>query len=127
MFRDDGLRTEHLFTGFSGKGKGLNNPAWQDVVSDDDKENDGCIPRGMWEMEKIRNYTTNAGHKLPMAIPLKPLTYKGPRAGFLIHGMSVLDSQLKMKDRTSSAGCIVLNLSERLFIAQSGISVLEVR
>lgn len=80
--------------GYSGKGRGKNNPALEAVVGI------GPIPAGKWRMTGIYN-SKNVG---PYAIVLEPETgtdTKG-RSAFRIHGDSI------KSPGNASKGCIIL-------------------
>ena len=104
-----------ICVGYSGKGEGLNNVEWENRLPDDDPANDGPIPRGIWKIGPIGN-----SGKFVMRMVLSPVTYKGTRSAFLIHGPHADDN------KDSSSGCIILERKYRDEIAASGIKILKV-
>lgn len=106
---------DYVASGYSGNGKGNNNPAMQDV------ENVGPIPQGIWTAGKLTDNITRAGKKLTDSMRLYPrrgtITYD--RAGFLIH-------RGDMVTKTSSTGCIILPDDVRKQIGGSGDRILRV-
>lgn len=96
--------------GYSGKGESQNNPAHED------KPGLGPVPRGVWKLASPIQHPTLG----PVAIRLAPITYKGARTAFLIHGDNARG------DGSASRGCIILSRVVRDFIAGSGINRLVV-
>lgn len=100
----------HIATGYSGNGKGRNNPDMQHV------RGVGPIPRGM--------YTISMPYKHPRLGPsvmnLDPMegTDTLGRSLFRIHGNNISNN--------ASNGCIVMGPAVRKAIAESGDSQLEV-
>lgn len=98
-------------SGYSGSGKGKNNPKMQD------KSNVGPIPRGNWTIGKPRD-TKNHG---PHVMDLTPNAHSAlGRTEFLIHGDSV------SHPGTASQGCIILPRNIREKISGSGDHALVV-
>ncbi len=102
-----------LARGYAGRGRGINNPAMQDVVAT------GPIPRGLWRLTELRLTGASTG---PYTIVLEPApgTDARGRSAFRIHGDN---SRL---DRSASHGCIILPRKEREAIWRSGARLLEV-
>lgn len=98
--------------GYSGRGRGKNNPALQDAVGV------GPIPRGLWEITE-RYDSKNVG---PYALKLVPGRNTDPRgrSAFRIHGDSIKNPG------TASHGCIILPRIMREKIWQSGDRFLTV-
>lgn len=97
--------------GYSGFGKGKNNPSMQDVATL------GPIPKGLWKMGNPYD-SVNVG---PFAIPLEMI--KGNifgRSAFRIHGDS------KSNPGNASHGCIILPRNIREMIWASGDKELTV-
>lgn len=103
-----------IFSGYSGHGKGLNNPAEEAVVGE------GPIPAGEWEVvswtEGEAHYIDHHGHdKGPIVAILKPVGHDAHgRSGFLCHGDNPL------MNHTASDGCIVTGRTARLAWRASG-------
>jgi hypothetical protein len=99
--------------GYSGNGRGVNNPAMQDAVAV------GPIPRGDWRMTALRLTGASTG---PYTIVLEPEpgTDARGRSAFRIHG-----DNAKL-DRSASHGCIILPRNVRELIWKSGDRELEV-
>lgn len=95
--------------GYSGKGKGKNDPNMANVP------NVGPIPVGGWEIGPPF-YSTKNG---PYCLPLTPKTWQA-RWGFLIHGDSM------NHPGQASEGCIILSREVRMRIWNSGDHQLEV-
>lgn len=87
-----------LGNGYSGNGRGLNNPAEEATA------NVGPIPGGIWSL----SFPYDDPHRGSNCFRLTPLTYKGPRSGFLIHADNVKG------DKSASEGCIILGPEIRL-------------
>jgi hypothetical protein len=100
------------FTGYSGHGEGLNNPAMQDV------HDVGPIPQGRYRIAGWYDDT----EKGPCVARLEPLpeTNTYGRVGFLIHGDN---SQL---NHTASHGCIIQAKTARQYVRSTGDTLLEV-
>lgn len=98
--------------GYAGAGDGKNNPAMQDV------HNVGPIPRGIYTIGEPCDTKTHG----PYVLHLTPDAANDMcgRAGFLIHGDSVVHPG------TASEGCIILPRSIREKIWLSGDTTLEV-
>ena len=99
----------HIAVGYSGNGKGLNNPAF------DTESNLGPILKGYWIIGEAFNHPT----KGPFCMRLKPKS-KCHRTGFMIHGDNTKG------DKSASHGCIVFNKATRLLIANSEDKLLMV-
>jgi len=99
-------------TGYSGRGRGKNNPSMQAAVSV------GPIPAGKWTITE-RYDSANVG---PYALKLgpKPGTQVFGRSAFRIHGDSI------RSPGTASHGCIILPRPVRHRIWTSGDRDLEV-
>lgn len=95
--------------GYSGAGKGVNDPAMQNVGFV------GPIPRGKYAIGSPYDTKANGPH----VMALTPLGHKAlGRTDFLIHGDN--------KSQTASQGCIILAADIRRKISTSGDAVLEV-
>ncbi len=105
------LNNQVITTGYSGKGKGLNNPSMQGV------KNTGPIPKGLY---KIREPRIFKGMK--NCFDLTPVgdTETFGRSEFLIHGDNT------KKNQSASEGCIIIDKSVRDEIAKSKIRLLRV-
>lgn len=105
-------------TGYSGKGRGVNNPAMQGVAGF------GPIPRGKYKMVRIYD-SANVG---PRAIELHAIDAtpdndthdETGRGAFRIHGDKA------GAPYQASRGCIILQRSHRIAMWDSGDHVLEV-
>lgn len=114
LFRDGKL----VSSGYSGKGRGKNNPALQGVAGI------GPIPRGRWRMVRIYD-SQNVG---PRTIALEAIdeTFgddrhdETDRGAFRCHGDSI------RAPGTASKGCIILPRAIRLQMWASGDRELEV-
>lgn len=106
-------RTGKSWTGYSGRQRGLNNPAMQNVPGV------GPVPRGFYTLGKVILVHPTVGR---YAIPLIPdaANDMDGRAGFLIHGDN------PQMDHTASHGCIILPLAIRQMIVASGDNRLQV-
>lgn len=84
----------YVFTGYAGRGKGLNNPQMQDVIAT------GPLPIGFYTMTEPRKGKTG-----PYSMPLipDPLNTMFGRSAFLIHGDNFF------ANHTASDGCIALS------------------
>lgn len=98
--------------GYSGAGRGKNNPAMQDAVGV------GPIPRGLWSIAGVKD-SPNTG---PFTLVLEPKagTDTRGRSAFRIHGDSVANPG------TASHGCIILPRAVRQAIWSSQDRDLEV-
>lgn len=107
LYSPDGI---HVATGYSGKGRGKNNCAMQDMP------NVGPIPQGIYTIGQAYN-SAKVG---PFALPLKPdpSNEMHGRSAFLIHGDN--------KTGTASEGCIILPRMMRDTLNYSNIRKLEV-
>ena len=104
---------QHVGSGYSGHGTGLNNPSAQN------QPNIGPIPQGHYKIGPAHQPLDHLG---PLALPLYPdaaNTMFG-RFGFFIHGDN------PQMDHTASDGCIVLSRPLREAIAASGDADLTV-
>lgn len=103
----------HVWIGYSGYGKGLNNPALQD------EQNIGPIPCGEYDIGAP--YTSRRVG--PYALPLtpRPETNTFGRSDFLIHGDRVFGPP-----KSASHGCIILARPIREAIHESCDNVLMV-
>jgi RHS repeat-associated protein len=102
--------------GYSGIGKGLNNPDYEFV------RNVGPIPQGTYDIGPIGTHYSERGTRLDESMSLTPRQSRNAmfqRYGFAIHGGN-------MTNRTSSNGCIVLPVEIRREIAASGDHELRV-
>ena len=106
------VSSEPFAVGYSGAAEHKDNPESQCV------QDLGPIPRGWYSLGNIEDI---AG--LPKSIRLEPDSENEMcgRSGFLIHGDHV------ERPGWASAGCIVVELSKRIAIAESGMTRLEVR
>jgi len=96
-------RWELLGTGYAGVGEGLNNPEAED------KADVGPIPSGLWSV----SFPYDDPKRGINAFKLTPLTYRGPRSGFLIHADN------RAGNHTASEGCIILDSATRSKLATS--------
>jgi hypothetical protein len=98
--------------GYSGRGRGLNNPAMQACVGI------GPIPAGRWRLISIAADT----HTGPFSILIAPeaATDTHGRSGFRCHGDNA------RLDRSASHGCIILPRTVRKAIWASGDRALNV-
>ena len=102
-----------LAIGYSGApGIGKNNPVQQDV------EDVGPIPQGLYRIQAPVDTVTHGPYVLPLTPD--PANEMFGRAGFLIHGDSVVDPG------TASKGCIILPRFARQRIWESPDHVLTV-
>jgi hypothetical protein len=92
--------------GYSGAGRGKNNPIMQDA------QGVGPIPRGLWTMTGVKD-SPNTG---PFTIVLepKPGTDARGRSAFRVHGDSIASPG------TASHGCIILPRAIRQAMWSSG-------
>lgn len=103
---------ELVATGYSGAGICKNDPEAQDV------HNMGPIPRGTYEIGEPNDTKTHGPYVLRLTPD--PTNEMEGRAGFLIHGDSVVHPG------TASEGCIILGKLTRQAIWESGDHQLEV-
>lgn len=97
-------------SGYSGHGEGLNSHAHETIAMV------GPIPCGLWSVS--RPY--DDPHRGNPAFRLVPLTYFGPRNGFLIHADN------SKKDNSASEGCIILSPETRQKIVDAKVMYLLV-
>jgi hypothetical protein len=105
-------------TGYSGRGRGKNNPSMQDARAV------GPLPRGTWRMVSIYD-SARVGKR---TIALDPVDEKPGndrheptgRSAFRIHGDSIRNPG------TASHGCIILPRAVRLAMWASGDRLIEV-
>ena len=96
-------------TGYSGTGKGRNNPGMED------HQNLGPIPRGRYRIGRAYDTASHGPH----VMALTPIEHNARgRSGFLIHGDN--------RRHDASKGCIILPRDIRDRISSSGDDVLEV-
>ena len=100
--------------GYSGNGRGLNNPQMQDV------HDVGPVPQGDWLIGKPYDHSEHGPHV--MALTPEPGTETFGRSGFLIHG----DLVDKPGQFLASKGCVILARWMRERISQSGDFLLRV-
>lgn len=103
---------EVIATGYSGRGRGKNNPVIQAVV------NVGPIPRGTYTIQPPQDTASHGPYVL--WLEPDPSNIMDGRSGFGIHG----DSKARPGD--ASNGCIVLSHSTRAAIWASGDRTLAV-
>jgi hypothetical protein len=98
--------------GYSGNGKGKDNPSWEHIA------NVGPIPRGLWQISRPIVHA----HLAPPVLRLTPApgTDTFGRDGFLIHGDKIV------APGTASHGCIILGPAIRKAIAASADKTLQV-
>lgn len=98
---------ELIGRGYSGNGRGVNNPAMQAAAGI------GPIPCGLWELTELRRTGASTG---PFTIVLDPApgTDTLGRSAFRIHGDNA------RLDRSASHGCIILPRAVREAIWRSG-------
>ena len=99
--------------GYSGKGKGKNNPAMENVPLV------GPIPSGLWEIDGPPRHTKEHGPYVLGLVPVLGTDAHG-RTEFLIHGDSLTDPG------EASEGCIIMPRVVRERIWQSGCRRLQV-
>ena len=91
--------------GYSGGGKGLNNPVLEGVKSV------GPVPRGMWVLSSLYD-SKSVG---PYAIVMEPSNHDAlGRTYFRIHGDN------RNMNKTASKGCVILSRSFREKVWESG-------
>jgi hypothetical protein len=104
--------------GYSGKGRGKNNPSLQNVAGV------GPIPQGMWRVGALYN-SANVGknaiylHFLDDT-PNNDTHDPSGRSAFRMHGDSI------KHPGTASRGCIIMPLAARLTVARSKVKLLRV-
>lgn len=108
LWHDD----KELGVGYSGHGKGLNNPDMQS------EKGVGPIPVGLWRIGSWINHP----HLGVLVAALKPirLTSTYGRDGFFIHGDN------RLMNNTGSDGCIVLSNALRKALKATGETQLTV-
>ncbi len=94
---------ELLGVGYSGAGANVNSPVAEDQVDQ------GPIPSGLWAV----SFPYDDPKRGINAFRLTPLTYRGPRSGFLIHADN------RSANHTASEGCIILDSATRTKLATS--------
>ena len=105
------LNGKVIARGYSGHGKGLNNPGLENVA------NVGPIPRGEYTIGESFKHAS----KGPTVMRLTPAGHNAHgRTGFLIHG-----DNAKM-NQSASEGCIILGPAVRQQVAESKIKRLLV-
>lgn len=112
-------------TGYSGSGKGINNPDMQSVPDV------GPIPCGLWVMEVIVNGAgewTDYKQKKSPVIRLTPKqeTETFGRSGFLIHGREAGEIIGVAETEKSSLGCIIQDHQARVSVARNADKLLRV-
>ena len=106
------IRNTVVGYGYSGAGKGVNNPALENV------RRVGPIPRGRW---KIDRWDDKHGDKGPQVAVLSPVGHDAHgRTAFLIHGDNTSLNQ------TGSWGCIIASRLIRNALRASGETELVV-
>lgn len=109
---------EFVASGYSGKGKGLNNPAMQGVAKT------GPLPVGRWKMVEVRDSQNTGPFSIVLhaqdATPGNDTHDPTGRGAFRIHGDNSLGN------RSASMGCIILPLKVRKRMWNSGDRDLEV-
>lgn len=98
LYQFDKGQWNQIAIGYSGHGVGLNNHDQEDTP------NVGPCPSGLWSISRPFSHAT----KGPNCFRLTPLTYRGPRNGFLIHG----DNRTP-EPNDASDGCLILGPAER--------------
>lgn len=99
----------HVATGYSGHGRGRNNPVYQA------EKNVGPIPAGFYSIGDPRD----GGHMGPYVLPLSPINHDAcGRSGFFIHGDDLAHD--------ASEGCIILGPTTRRLIGRSTDRLLHV-
>jgi hypothetical protein len=100
--------------GYSGRGKGLNNPAMQAVKMV------GPIPQGAWQMVELLPESSHG----PNAIRLEPMagTVTFGRSGFFLHG----DEIAHAGEHLASEGCIIEPSNVRIEMWNEPMHDLEV-
>lgn len=102
LYRFVGGSWNEIGVGYSGNGAGLNNHSLEDTP------NVGPCPVGLWSLGFPFQHAT----KGPNCFRLTPLTYRGPRFGFMMHG----DNKTP-EPNDASDGCIVMGPTIRQSIA----------
>lgn len=101
LFNSRGIK---IGKGYAGHGEGVNNTALEAV------RDVGPIPRGMWKIMPPIDHPKCG--PVSMRLEWSPKTNVFGRDAFLIHGDTIEMNQ------SASHGCIILNKSVRLLIAQ---------
>ena len=93
----------NIVRGYSGAGEGKNNPEDQEI------HNVGPLPRGSYTITAPHDTVTHGPYVLPLTPD--PANEMFGRAGFLIHGDSVVSPG------TASEGCLIFprNIRERIW------------
>ncbi len=104
--------------GYSGHGRGLDNPKSQSVSEANNRANAGPLPRGQYAIGPPVN---NRLGRPAMKLTPNPTNQMFGRGHFWIHA-----DNPSLPRYSSSEGCIVTPLATRLSIAGSGINELEV-
>jgi hypothetical protein len=99
-------------TGYAGYGVGKNNPAMQDVP------NTGPLPCGRYTIGPPRDTKAHGPYVLPLTPD--PTTQMYGRAGFLVHGDSII------APGTASFGCMIFNRAVRILLGTSADHRLQV-
>lgn len=103
---------EIISRGYSGKGRGKNNPALEGI------RGLGPIPRGLWRIKNVYNSANVGPYALTLhAVDIKPdddIHQVTGRSAFRIHGDSIKNPG------DASNGCIILPRKIREKIWQSG-------
>lgn len=99
--------------GYSGNGRGLNNPAMQAATGV------GPIPRGMWRMIAMTPTGASTG-PYTIVLEAEPGTNTCGRSAFRVHG-----DNAKL-DHSASHGCIILPRAIRERMWTSGDPLIEV-
>jgi len=100
-------------TGYSGQGRGLNNPAMQAATAI------GPIPRGKWTITALRLSGASTGPYTLVLVPDEGTDTEG-RSEFRIHGDNA------RLNHSASHGCIILPRAIREAIWKSADHALEV-
>ncbi len=112
------LNGDVVSRGYSGKGRGKNNPALQNVVGV------GPLPRGRYRIGAPRTSQRTGPYAMDLfpidATPSDTRHDATGRSAFQIHGDSVRNPG------TASSGCIILPRVIRERIWKSGVHVIEV-
>ena len=105
--------------GYSGKGRGINNPALQAMRAV------GPIPRGLWRIGAPRTSQRTGPFVMDLfpidATPADTVHDATGRSAFQIHG-----DRVSGPPRSASSGCIILPRAVREAIWRSGVRVIEV-
>jgi len=106
---------DYVGTGYSGYGTGLNNPALQDLQSQQHGDPAGPLPQGIYSIGPP-HYSPNTG---PGTMNLTP-QFPTNRTLLRIHGDN------KAANHTASTGCIVTDANNRNQVANSNDTCLQV-